>query len=73
MCIVLETLARRYKICGPADEMTAAIEEKVFITARQKQNLEEPTASARIEYRTYLEIGRTRLPSYIHAEFKHGQ
>ena len=72
MCIVLETLAQRYRLCESADDMTEVIEEKVFVIARKKQNLPEPEYTARIEYRAFLEIGRQRLPSYIEAEYDHG-
>jgi hypothetical protein len=72
MCIVLETLARRYKICRSAADMTPVIEERVFAIARKKQNLPEPEYTARIEYQAFLELGRQRLPSYIEAEYDHG-
>ena len=72
MCIVLETLARRYQLCKSADDMTAVIEEQVFAIARKKQNLPEPEYTARIEYRTFLEINRQRLPAYVEAEYDHG-
>lgn len=72
MCIVLETLAKRYKICESPDDMTEVTEERVFVIARRKQNLPEPEYTAKIEYRAFLELGRNRLPSYIEAEYDHG-